>query len=561
MKEYSCSDIALIHPPALIHTKKYAVFPLPRMLGHIGSPYYSSMYPVYPRPTPMPLGFSVLKDYIERNSDYSVAIYSLADLKYLFSEAILNKFLQTGEKGNFAFADFTDVIYPHLAADERIINQLKLIKADLFALDLHWVNFSPGAIQTLKLIKKLHPGSYTVVGGLTATYFKNEIMKLYTCIDFLIEGDGALPLLKLIEQIKGKKIFSGVPNLIYRVKDKCKNGPVRLLNDFRYIQQHGLFGMGGIPTARGCPLECSSCGGSQYFYKTFFHYRKIHPYSVEAIMKRLLERRKSEVFLIHDPFITLGRKKWGILLEEIRRNRLDIHFAIEFFRPHAKPDIIKIAEKLPGTLIHISPESFDEEVRSFHKNMRYSNEELGMNIDLIDNIDDLSMNIWFMAGLAKETRQSIDKTLSFIRKYYMKSRHTDKNGMQYIELIFLDPGSLAFDFPRRYGYRLLYKTFSEHMKSFEMPIFKYHINFESSYHTREELFELFLYMHEQMDKIYYEHNIINKIAYDRSLLYNRLLRKYAFKYDEAMLEENYLARDKQFEKIGSLFHSDLRRLS
>jgi radical SAM superfamily enzyme YgiQ (UPF0313 family) len=557
MNKYN-NDIILIHPPYVLNKEKYAIFPMPWNLSHVGSTDYIGRYPVGQAWNIEPLGFYTMKNFIKSNSDYTVDIVNLASLKHTVPESLIEKFKNLHMKDRSILSDLVETIYPR-----KVIADIKNLKAELFAVDLHWLNYSQGAIEILKLLKQIHPDSYTVVGGLTASYFKDEIMKMFSFIDFLIAGDGCVPLLKLITQIKSKKDFSKIPNLSYRENGLVKKGPIHFLNDFDFIQNKDK-PVSSIPAARGCPLQCITCGGSKYAFKNISNYKKIQVYSVEFIMKHLFDmakehKEKQLVFLIHDPFFTLGKKSWAILLDEIKRNRLNIRFLIEFFAPHSEEEIHSIAEKVPGSTIHISPESMDAEVRTFHKNLKYTNRELIMNMDIINNIDDLSMQIWFMAGLAKETRQSIDKTLSFVEGYFKKLRNIEKNSIKYNELLFIDPGSFAFDFPHKCGYELINKSFLSHMESFEMPIFKYQINYRTEHQTRDQIFDSFIYMHNKMNKIYYENDVISKRLYDRATLYNILLEKYSVSYDEALLEKDKIVRNKYFVKIGNLFRSELEK--
>ena len=555
MQKSDDCDIALIHPPHIYNIERYPIFPVPWNLRHVGSTSYIGKYPVGPAWDKMPLGFLTMKNYVENNSNKIVSIVNLASLRQSLPAHILEKFkyLPVDESVPAYFAE--------ALSQERTIKTIKKLKADLFAVDLHWHNYSQGAIQILKLLKQIHPKSYTAVGGLTASYFSDEIMRDFPFIDFLILGDGCVPLLELINQIKGKRDFINVPNLLYRENGMVKKGPVQAANDFEHVKNDEQF-CPAIPLARGCPMKCAACGGSKYAYEKLYGYKKINVYSVETIMKKLFILTKGpdrvpKIYLIHDPFVTLGAKKWKALLNEIKRNRLRVQFWIEFFLPHEREDILNIAKKIPGSTIHLSPESMDVDVRAFHKKIRYSNRELIMNMDLINDIKDLSMTVWFMAGLGKDTKQGIDTTLSFIKNYYRKLNNLAENSIKFNELLSIDPGSLAYDFEEKFGYKLMRHSFAEHMDSFIMPTFKYQINYRTRFLNRDQLFDLFLYMHNKMNQIYYERNIITYEYLERLTLYNNLLLEYSPRYDKAMEEKDKNVRNALFERIGSSFRDEM----
>ena len=118
---------------------------------------------------------------------------------------------------------------------------------------------------------------------------------------------------------------------------------------------------------------------------------------------------------------------------------------------------------------------------------------------------------------------------------------------------------MAFDFPGKYGYSIINKSFVANVSNSLLPIFKYQINYRTKYLSRDELFDLFLYMHNAINKIYYQHKLIDKRCYDRATRYNNLLQKYSPKFDKALLEDDIVVRNKYFEKIGDSFREELKR--
>lgn len=52
---------------------------------------------------------------------------------------------------------------------------------------------------------------------------------------------------------------------------------------------------------------------------------------------------------------------------------------------------------------------------------------------------------------------------------------------------FLDPGSLAFEQPERHGYHILLRTLAEHRQALVAPSWKYSLNYETDWMTREQI--------------------------------------------------------------------------
>ena len=72
-------------------------------------------------------------------------------------------------------------------------------------------------IETCKKIREIHPKAYIVLGGNTASFFHDEIIRDFPCVDGVIRGDGEVPLLELVRKVKaGENDLSGVPNLTWR---------------------------------------------------------------------------------------------------------------------------------------------------------------------------------------------------------------------------------------------------------------------------------------------------------------------------------------------------------
>src|SRR4030042_2542285 len=57
-----------------------------------------------------------------------------------------------------------------------------------FGIDLHWLPHAQGSLELARIVKKLHPSIPVVFGGLSATYFYQELIG-YSQVDFVVRGD------------------------------------------------------------------------------------------------------------------------------------------------------------------------------------------------------------------------------------------------------------------------------------------------------------------------------------------------------------------------------------
>ena len=125
--------------------------------------------------------------------------------------------------------------------------------------------------RVAKLVKDINPDIKVVVGSCHPTFCPEEVMQ-NTDIDFVVRGEGEIPLLRLVEEIKAvTPNWTTVPGAYYRDKDGQvqKNPGVPLITnldslpflardlvlncDYDFYREHCL------TTTRGCPYPCSFC--------------------------------------------------------------------------------------------------------------------------------------------------------------------------------------------------------------------------------------------------------------------------------------------------------------
>jgi len=96
--------------------------------------------------------------------------------------------------------------------------------------------------------------------------------------------------------------------------------------------------------------------------------------------------------------------------------------------------------------------------------------------------------VFFLIGLPKQTPQSVMDTVDYCGHLLEKFRG-DKRLSLFIAPLspFLDPGSLGFEQPERYGYRVLFRTLEEHRRALLAPSWKYSLNYETEWMTRQQI--------------------------------------------------------------------------
>ena len=473
MKKMANIDLILLHPPTVYDFRKR-----PGIHGPI-----SDVVPSTPIFEMYPIGFASLSEYLERHG-LKVRIINVA-IKMLKDEQF-------------------DV--------ERLIQKNKPVA---FGIDLHWMAHVQGALALAEIIKRLHPDIPVILGGLSATYYHEEILRQYPFIDFVMRGDSTeKPLLQLLQTIKKGGDFKNVPNLTYRdEKNEIQINPLthvpenldEITIDYRHIMKKVVryvdptgyqpfidwytYPVTAVFTCRGCTYSCKTCGGSAQAFRTMANRRKPAYRSPKLLAQDVFDvsdHLHAPVMIIGDIFQP-GEAYGFAFLQELKKRPITNHVAFEFFVPPSRSQLERIATSISNFNIEISPESHDEEVRKAF-GRPYNNESLERMLEDAVELGAKRIDLFFMTGLPKQTPPSVLGTVDYCRSLLERFRSYNKL-FPFISPLapFLDPGSMIFETPEKYGYRLLYRTVEEHRQALLAPSWKYILNYETEWMNRDEI--------------------------------------------------------------------------
>ena len=125
--------------------------------------------------------------------------------------------------------------------------------------------------------------------------------------------------------------------------------------------------------------------------------------------------------------------------------------------------------------------------------------------------------VFFMLGLANETRETMKETWRLWETICSLDRMGRADHLpgtinySFGPMVLLDPGSLAFDFPAEYGYRLISENLEDYARSLNLPSWHQWISYETTHFDRESIKNLIL------DSIEHSINLREKFG-----LYSRL---------------------------------------
>lgn len=134
-----------------------------------------------------PVGLTSLAAYLERNS-YNVRIVNLA--YRMLSDAHFDP--------------------------ERYVTRLA---SRVFGIDLHWLAHANGALALAELIKRIHPDAQVLIGGLSSTYYHEELIR-YPFVDLVLRGDSTEePCRQLLHALRSGGSLDTVENLTWKRGD------------------------------------------------------------------------------------------------------------------------------------------------------------------------------------------------------------------------------------------------------------------------------------------------------------------------------------------------------
>jgi radical SAM superfamily enzyme YgiQ (UPF0313 family) len=237
------------------------------------------------------------------------------------------------------------------------------------------------------------------------------------------------------------------------------------------------------------------------------------PKIVEDI-RRLSNQGIRFAALYQDPRMG-GEKYWKELMSLLRNEKIDIdRLSMDIFAPVNEEFIREVATIGKEVILYFCPGSGSCDVRKA-QGLNYSNEDCLKTFQLCHKYH-IPVLTFFSVGLAKETQETIKETWNLWNELCLLDQKAIANnsfggigrrdplGGPIIGPIFIDPGSLAYDFPEKYGYRLLFKNLEEYIKALNEPSWHQWLNHETEQLDKEAfidlIFESITYSIQQREK-------------------------------------------------------------
>jgi B12-binding domain/radical SAM domain protein len=242
-------------------------------------------------------------------------------------------------------------------------------------------------------------------------------------------------------------------------------------------------------TCRGCTHNCQTCGGSATTFRRIFNRQQPafrSPEDVARDIRHIGRFSRGPVFVLGD-IRQAGLDYAERFLKAVQGINEQLIF--ELFGPASRDLLMKMGQASPCFTLEISPESHDEEIRAAF-GRRYSNQRMEETIAYALEAGCQRVDVFFMIGLPGQTYQSVLDTVAYCN--YLMGRFNRDGETRVLPFIsplapFLDPGSQVFEEPEKYGYHLFYHTLEEHRRALVKPSWKYVLNYETQWMSRDEI--------------------------------------------------------------------------
>lgn len=517
-------DLILLHAPSVYDFRKKSI-----MFGPV-----SDLVPSTPIFEMYPIGFLTLSNYLNKRG-ISIRIINIAYRMYHEPNFNVERFIQ---KLNPLIFGIDLHWLPHCQGAIEISKIVKKYHPDIpivfggFSSSYFWeelikfdsVDFIIQGDSTeeplfllIKYLKKINTllkndknlNNYLNSSSLNSSDSKdspnsNKVLNFSTILNLI---DNEYENFNIIEDLRK------IPNLVYKKNSVAYNNPVKCISkdlseidfDYRIMFKQVLrykdlrsimpfhdwfrYPITTIPIVRGCKNICANCGGSKFAFNLFasriepaFRQPKKLVEEIRLIRKYI----KSPIFLLGD-LNSAGKDYVKEFFGYAKSLENSIQIFFEFFEPPKNWFFESAASVFKNVCYEISPDTHDENIRGF-MGKTYTNEDLFNSISFALSKGALRFDLYFMTGLPHQTKESILETVDFCKDFYKKLNWNPKF-MPFISPMapFLDPGSRIFEEPEKFGYKLLAKTLKEHINLITKPSWKYILNYESDFITKDDL--------------------------------------------------------------------------
>lgn len=307
-------------------------------------------------------------------------------------------------------------------SDEEVRERIQASGAQMVGISQMFSYLDPIVRNIFRIVKQVNPRIVTVWGGTHPTVMPKECIQCPD-VDYIVLGEGEVPLKELLERINNGTSVAGMRSLGYRngngepvinnerswVEDLNSHvRPARHKVDLRrYLGKEKIVNM---VTSRGCPFDCTFCTAPTFYQKTF---RSRSPEAAVDEMKFLIDEYGVETILIQDENFTLDMKRVEKMMDIMIARNIKVNWYADVGVTVAKlnENLIRKMRQTGCTHLRLAIESGDANtLMKMRKPML-----LRHPVQVVNWAREIGMKViaFLLLGLPGESMQSMENTVSF----------------------------------------------------------------------------------------------------------------------------------------------------
>ncbi|MFC1990872.1 B12-binding domain-containing radical SAM protein [Chloroflexota bacterium] len=273
------------------------------------------------------------------------------------------------------------------------------------------------------LIRAIDRDIKIIVGSFHPTFCPEEVMQ-NPDIDFIVGGEGEIPLLGLVKELKkNSPKWETVPGIYYRDSDgQVRNNPgvdlISNLDELPFLARdlvlncdYAQYRLHGISTARGCPYTCSFCSERRLWGG------KVRRRSVNNVIKelKLLDNAYKVNYVdIVDGTFTFDRKYLQEFCNAIINEKLKIKWRCLARYDNLDEGLLKLMKQANCSGMYFGLES------GSNRMLKYIDKKI-----TVDKIIEVSKMVYdsgiasatsILIGLPEENKKDMEETLELMKK-------------------------------------------------------------------------------------------------------------------------------------------------
>jgi B12-binding domain/radical SAM domain protein len=415
------------------------------------------------------------------------------------------------------------------------------LDSPIFGIDLHWLAHANGALGVAALVKDVHPAAHVLLGGLSATYFHEELIR-NPCVDFILRGDSTEePCRQLLQALRDGSPLEGVENLTWKRADGTVvvNPLTFVPRDLDWIDVpaydfmlHAVFKYRSLAdflpyldwlhypstmllNSRGCNYDCAICGGSRSGYLKVAGRPAAAMRSPEKLVgdaKLISTFSRAPIFMVHDPRVG-GVPRARRFFDLLAREKIDNELVIEVFYPAGDDFFSMVEDSTRAWSLQITIESPDVMVRRANGKFPVANEVVEDTLRAALEHGCEKLDLFFMVGLPRQTVEHARATVDYCR-HLVERFGADTRLQFYVAPLgpFLDPGSRAFEIPEL-GYHRRFTTLEEHRAALLGPTWREMLSYHTDWMSRDEIVSVTYEVGGALNDLKFESGLIDKATH------------------------------------------------